>query len=187
MNDHFVFDATPFYFLRHGETLETEAGILQGQSESELSDTGRKTAVAAAARLAAVPLRSIYASPLMRTWQTASIVSASAGIAVQPLPGLMERNWGIYEGRPTSERPKSPDPESVETMADFSNRILSAMRSISGPAPVLIVSHSGVFRVLARHAGLSIGDSTRVGSAQPLLLDPSRRQGSGWRISEVYG
>ena len=187
LNDRFVFDVTPFYFLRHGETPETEKGILQGQSDSELSPEGLRTAELAAARLASVPLSSIYSSPLKRTWQTASIVSTMTGIAVQALPGLMERNWGIYEGCPNSERPKSPDPETVEKMSDFSNRILAAMRSISGPAPILVVSHSGVFRVLARYAGLSIGDSTRVGSSQPLLIDPSKRQGAGWRISEVYG
>ena len=187
MNDRFVFDVTPFYFLRHGETAETEQGILQGQTDSELSPRGRQTAEAAAERLAKVTLRSIYASPLIRAWQTASIVSALAGVKVQPLPGLMERNWGIFEGRVTSERPSTPDPETVEPLAEFSSRILGAMRSISGPSPVLVVSHSGVFRVLARYAGLSIGNSTSVGSSQPLLLDPSPSQGSRWRISEVNG
>ena len=187
MEGSFVFGTTPFFFLRHGETPETERGILQGQSDSGLSETGRETAKAAAARLSSVPLRSIYSSPLKRTWETATIVSAAVGVEIQSVPGLMERDWGIYEGRPTIERPATPDPETVETTADFSGRILAAMHSIGGPAPVLIVSHSGVFRVLARHAGLSIGDSTRIGSSQPLLIDPSRRQGAGWRISEVNG
>jgi len=187
VNDSFVFGVTPFYFLRHGETPETEKGILQGQSESELSATGRKTAEAAAARLATVSLHSIYASPLKRTMQTAAIVSAATGVAVQTLPGLMERYWGIYEGQPNDERPASPDPETVETLADFSNRVLSAMRSISGQTPVLVVSHSGVFRVLARHAGLSMDDSTSIGSAQPLRLDPAQDQDLAWRISEVGG
>lgn len=187
MNDRFVFDKNSFFFLRHGETPETQNGILQGQSESELSEQGRQTAQVAAVRLAKVALRSIYASPLKRAWETAAIVSASTGVPVQPLPGLMERSWGIYEGRPNSERPMTPDPETVEPLAEFSNRILGAMRSISGPSPVLIVSHSGVFRVLARHAGLLIDDSTSVGSSQPLLLDPSQSQGCSWRISEVYG
>ena len=185
MNDRFVFDVTPFYFLRHGETAETEKGILQGQIDSELSPQGRRTAEAAAERLSAVTLRSIYASPLIRAWQTASIVSALKGIQVRPLPGLMERNWGIYEGRVTGDRPSTLDPETVEPLVEFSNRILDAMHSISGPSPVLIVSHSGVFRVLARHAGLSIDDTTSVGSSQPLLLDPSRARGGSWRISEV--
>ena len=187
MNDRFVFDENPFFFLRHGETPETQKGILQGQSESELSDRGRQTAQDAAERLAKVALRSIYASPLKRALETAAIVSASTGVPVQPLPGLMERHWGVYEGRPNNERPTSQDPETVEAMADFSARILDAMRSISGPSPVLIVSHSGVFRVLARHAGLSIDDSISVGSSQPLLLDPSKARGKSGRISEVNG
>lgn len=185
VNDRFVFDVTPFYFLRHGETPESQSGILQGQTETELNAMGRKAAEKAAAHLVGITLRSIYASPLKRAWQTASILSTLTGVPAHSLPGLMERHWGIYEGRPKSERPATPNPETVETMEDFSNRILDIMRSISGPAPFLIIAHSGVFRVLARHAGLYIDASTNVGNAQLLLLDPSGGTGSGWRISEV--
>lgn len=187
MSERFVFGVTPFYFLRHGETPQSESGILQGQSESELNAMGRKTAEAAAARLAGITLHAIHASPLRRAWQTASILSALTGVPAYPLPGLMERSWGIYEGRPKSERPATPDPESVETMEAFSNRILEALRSLSGPAPFLVIAHSGVFRVLAGHAGLPVDASISIGNAKLLLLDPSKGTGPRWHISEVYG
>lgn len=188
MSDSFIFGETPFYFLRHGETLENERGIVQGQTETELTAKGRKTAEQAGARLIDRPLRSIYASPLKRVWRTASIVSALTGVSpIHPVPGLMERNWGIYEGRPKSERPTSSDHPSVETMEAFSARILAAMHSISGPAPLLVVAHSGVFRVLGRHAGLRIDSSTSVGSGHLLLFEPSPDSARTWRISEVSG
>jgi len=187
MDESFIFGTTPFYFLRHGETQESRSGITQGQMETELNDTGRKTAEQIAARLAGVHLRSICASPLKRAWRTATIISLLTGVPLHPVPGLVERNWGVYEGRPKSERPTSPNSPTVETMESFSSRILDAMRSIAGPAPLLVVAHSGVFRVLARHAGLSIDTSTGIDSEQLLLFDPPRGSGSGWRISEIHG
>ena len=185
MIENFRFDETPFYFLRHGETPQSQSGILQGQSETELNAMGRKTAENAAARLAGITLHAIHASPLRRAWQTASILSALTGVPAYPLPGLMERSWGIYEGRPKSERPTTQDPETVETMEAFSERILDALRSLSGPAPFLVIAHSGVFRVLAAHAGLPIDASISIDNAKLLLLDPSRGKGSRWHISEV--
>ena len=185
MSDGFIFDVTPFYFLRHGETSESKKGILQGQTETELNGKGRWTAEQAGERLIGTNLRSIYASPLKRAWQTAYIVSVLTGVPTLPAPGLVERKWGVFEGRPKSERPKAVDPPTVETMGAFEGRVLSTMRSISGPIPLLVVAHSGVFRVLARHAGLSIDNSTTVESGHLFLFEPPGVERNRWRISEV--
>lgn len=185
MSDSFAFDLTPFYFLRHGETRESHSGILQGQTDTELNAMGRRAAEQAAISLVDAGLRSIYASPLKRAWQTAMIVSILTGAPVRPVAGLMERNWGIYEGRAKVERPTSEDPPTVEKMAAFSGRILDAMRSLSGPLPLLIVAHSGVFRVLARHAGQSMDRSISINSAHPVLFDTRHESARGWRISEI--
>jgi broad specificity phosphatase PhoE len=72
-------------------------------------------------------------------------------------------------------------------MEAFSGRVLAAMRSISGPAPLLVVAHSGVFRVLGRHAGLRIDSSTSISSGHLLLFEPSPDSARTWRISEVSG
>ena len=47
----FEFGVTPFYFLRHGETRETERGIVQGQNDTRLIAKGRQSAVKAAGAL----------------------------------------------------------------------------------------------------------------------------------------
>ena len=65
----FEFGITPYYFLRHGETPQTQEGIVQGQMESELNALGRQTSEKAANILSSIPLGSIYASPLKRTWR----------------------------------------------------------------------------------------------------------------------
>ena len=107
------------------------------------------------------------------------------GAPIHRLPGLMERHWGDYQGRPKRERPNSLNPDGVESLEDFSARIMDAMRSITGPSPVLVVSHSGVFRVLAQLAGIPFDYSVTVGSSQLLLLRPPGEGRVKWRIEEV--
>ena len=182
----FEFGVTPFYFLRHGETLENETGILQGQNDTQLIAKGRQSALNAAASLDGVVLRSIHASPLRRTWETASILSVVTGVPVFPVPGLQERNWGPYQGLPKKMRPSEPDADAVESLDAFSSRVLAAMRSISGPSPVLIVAHSGVFRRLCHHTGLSKNPSVSLPSGMVLRFVPPGHQRERWHI-EVVG
>lgn len=183
----FEFGVTPFYFLRHGETRESEAGIVQGQNDTRLIAKGRQSALTAAKALDGILLRSIHASPLDRTWQTASIVSVLRGVPAFPVPGLMERNWGPYQGLPKEMRPKRPDADSVESLDAFSSRVLAAMRSISGPSPVLVVAHSGVFRLLCNHTGLTDNPSVSLASGMVLKFVPPGDRGPGWHIEVVGG
>ncbi len=183
----FTFGTTPFYFLRHGETDESRAGILQGQNETELNAVGRQMAEAAAEVLVNVPLRSIYASPLKRTWKTAAVVSVLTGVPVYPLPELMERHWGKYQGLPKAERPSHPNPETAESLEDFTDRVAKAMESIPGPSPVLIVAHSGVFRALCDRIGIATKSQISVTSGEVLMVEPPAASGERWRISAVSG
>ena len=181
----FEFGVTPFYFLRHGETRETERGIVQGQNDTRLIAKGRQSAVKAAGALDGVLLRSIYASPLMRAWETASILSILRGVPVFPAPGLMERNWGPYQGLHKDLRPSEPIANSVEGREAFAKRVIAEMRSIDGPSPLLVVAHSGVFRVLCGHFGLSDSPAVTVPSGLVVKMEPPGAQRSRWHISVV--
>ena len=181
----FEFGTTPFYVLRHGETPESRDGVLQGQNETELTAAGRKMAEDAAQSLLAVQLGSIHASPLKRAWRTASIISVLTRVPVFPLPGLMERHWGIYQGRPKDQRPTSANPETAEPLEAFSRRIVQALESIPGPSPVLVVTHSGVFRIICKHIGYSMEGRFSVASGQVLKLTPPTGERPSWRISAL--
>lgn len=181
----FKFGASPFYFARHGETNDSERGILQGQRNTELNKTGLISAEKCARALESVELGSIYASPLKRAWRTATIIKILLRIPIYSRPGLMERDWGIYQGRPKSCRPDEGDTDTVESLEDFTTRVLEAMASISGPCPVLVVAHSGVFRILCRRAGLKADFGLSISSSEPLRFDPPTDQTSTWRISMV--
>jgi len=181
----FEFGVTPFYFLRHGETFETERGILQGQNDTRLNPKGRESAVRAAEALDSVLLRSIYASSLRRAWDTASILSVLKGVPAFPLPGVMERDWGPYQGFPKEMRPKDANPRQAESMDSFRSRVLSAIKSIRGPSPVLIVAHSGVFRVLCSSIGLSEDPAVTVASGMVVKFQPPSKPGANWRLNLV--
>ena len=185
LGDIFEFGVTPFYFLRHGETDDSRAGVLQGRRETELNAEGRRQAEQAGRRMMGMPLASIHASPLTRAWQTASIVSLLTGVPAYRVPGLIERDWGVYQGRQKGVRPATRNPNSVEPAEAFAERVLAALKSIKGSLPTLVVAHSGVFRVIGDHIGLHIDTPSAIGNDQLLLLEPGKRPGGGWRISEV--
>lgn len=96
---------------RHGETEANAAGILQGQSDSVLTELGRAQAVllgiAVARRLAASgglpPCPFIYSSDLSRAVDTAAaVVAACSGhieLKLQQDARLRERRLGPFQGR----------------------------------------------------------------------------------------
>lgn len=181
----FRFGTTPFYFLRHGETDDSAHGIVQGQRETLLNEEGRQTAREAARLLSPIRIGSIYSSPLRRAWETADIISATTGVPVVQLPGLMERHWGAYQGKAREARPHLRDPDGVESTDLFWSRILEAMTSILGPPPVLVVAHSGVFRLLCGHAGVTVDQDTSVANGLVFRFDPPAPQRPEWRIEAI--
>lgn len=97
---------TQVLLLRHGETEANAAGVLQGQSESDLTARGRAQAAALAEalkeRFSSDPnyanLGHIVSSDLRRAADTAAAVASSLGLAVYKDPRLRERRLGVFQG-----------------------------------------------------------------------------------------
>jgi probable phosphoglycerate mutase len=84
--------------LRHGETAGNIARQLQDEHDP-LTERGRRQAQALAAALAQRGrLQALYASPLIRAFETAQIIGAAVGLAPVPRPGLAEINVGSAAG-----------------------------------------------------------------------------------------
>ncbi|GEK22892.1 histidine phosphatase family protein [Cellulomonas xylanilytica] len=95
--------------VRHGRSTANVAGILTGRSPGvDLDEVGREQAARAAERLAAVPLVSVLSSPLERCLQTAEIVAAPGSVPVGLEPGIVECDYGEWQGRPLKELAKEP-------------------------------------------------------------------------------
>ena len=165
-----------FYFLRHGETAWNRRGIMQGLTDIELDPVGEHQAREVAAAVAALPIATICASPLIRARRTAEIVNAN-NTPIVLIDDLKECGFGVYEGKPSNgawreEWRNGARLEGVEPFEDYVIRIIRGInQALTHPGPVLVVGHGGNFwaieRFAVKHAGI------RVPNCGLFRLDPS--------------
>ena len=80
---------TTLVLVRHAVTAQT-GPLLSGRAPGiDLSEKGVGQAEAVGARLAVLPVRAVYASPIERTRQTAEHIAGHHGLAVTELPGVI--------------------------------------------------------------------------------------------------
>lgn len=144
---------TTIVLLRHGQTTWNRYGILIGQRDIPLDAGGHQEARRAVRSLTGID--AIYSSPLSRCEETAAIIGAGLGLPVTIFSGFSERHWGVFEGRPKSERDRSRDPEGGETAEAFCARVMKTLHHLVGARP-LVVTHSGVIRLLLSDPLVSI-------------------------------
>lgn len=162
-------DATRIIAIRHGETAWNVDTRIQGQLDIPLNDTGRWQAARLANALAAEPIAAVYASDLLRAWDTALSVGNAAGLPVVTHEGLRERGFGIFQGRTYAEveqlwpdlalrwRKRDPDfaPEGGESLVQFRERVTTTAHELAARHPgeqIVMVGHGGVMDVLYRAA-----------------------------------
>jgi len=140
------------YLVRHGETDWNRQRKIQGSTDIPLNATGREQAAATGALLASRSWDAVFASPLSRAFETASIIADSVGLpAPTPVPDLVERNYGEAEGLTDAEIDDRypgavPGQETREAVVE---RVLPALMTIADSHPdqsVIVVSHGGVIR-----------------------------------------
>jgi probable phosphoglycerate mutase len=153
------------YLVRHGQTDFSLANRFCGSIDPPLNATGRKMADALAARYGDEKWTAIYASPRIRTQETAAPTAKRAGVEVRIEDGLREIAYGEWEGRPEAEveasdgerfrawaaHPGKVAPPGGENGAEIAARALAAIDAIRGRHPdgkVLVVSHKATLRVL---------------------------------------
>ncbi|GBC97953.1 Phosphoserine phosphatase 1 [bacterium HR17] len=145
--------------VRHGASIWNETEHIQGQQDVPLSDAGRRHAEALGQRLRGEPLAACFSSPLQRAIETARIVQQTAGTAVPivPLPELMERHFGTWEGKRVAELnqdalsrwvaafllPAPPDGESLEQLFERVRQGIERILTETPSGTALVVGHSG--------------------------------------------
>lgn len=159
-------DVAPVYLLRHGETAWTQSRQHTGRTDLPLNDRGERQARAVAARLAALPIGHVIASPLRRARRTAELAMPNARIELDD--DLMEWDFGAYDGRTTAdiraERPGwrlfrdgCPGGETIEAVGERADRVIGRVPERGGT--VLLVGHREILRVVAvRWIGLAARD-----------------------------
>lgn len=107
---------------RHGETLENQRHILQGQLPGTLSPLGIEQANRLADKLADVQIEVIVCSDLARSYDTALAVARRKGLEPCPTPLLREMDWGIYTGETLQDVDWENLPASVESVEELYHR-----------------------------------------------------------------
>jgi len=86
--------------IRHGENDFTKKNKLAGHTPNvHLNERGQGQAQALAEALKDVPIKAIYSSPLERAVETATPIAAVRGLEVQMESGLIETDYGKWQGR----------------------------------------------------------------------------------------
>jgi 2,3-bisphosphoglycerate-dependent phosphoglycerate mutase len=150
------------HLVRHGETDWNVEGRLQGWTDIPLNEVGREQARVAAAELAIRPIGSIFSSDLSRARDTAAAIAQAVDVEVVTDPTLRERNYGVAEGRLTSELNAEldgrldeywADPDFAfdggETRREAYERLGGFLAGVVAQAPqeIVVVSHGGALRV----------------------------------------
>ncbi|HAT1361022.1 bifunctional RNase H/acid phosphatase [Corynebacterium striatum] len=101
---------TRFILVRHGQTEMSAAKQYSGHADPELTELGKKQALAAAQALAETQVDAIVCSPLKRCQQTAQAIAASVRpahpdgtegekLSIETVEGLIEVDFGLWEGK----------------------------------------------------------------------------------------
>jgi probable phosphoglycerate mutase len=170
--------ATRMILLRHGQTRLSVDRRYSGRGEVPLTELGEQQARAAAKRLANSPWLDgpapILASPLGRARQTAEAVGEATGGEVSCHDGLVETDFGEWEGLSFSEASQqyselhgawlgnpSVAPPSGESMDEVFERVgqfcAGTLQQYAGRT-VVVVSHVTPIKALLR-IGLDVGPS----------------------------
>ncbi|MDK8897521.1 bifunctional RNase H/acid phosphatase [Corynebacterium sp. MSK004] len=160
--------ATRFILLRHGQTAMSAAKQYSGRANPELTELGKKQALAAAQALADTHIDAVVCSPLRRCQQTAAAVVEGRDLRVETVDDLIEVDFGRWEGKTFAEA-DAADPElharwlkdtSVacpggESLRAVHRRVSAARRELQQRfegQTILVVSHVNPIKSFVRQA-----------------------------------
>ena len=155
------------YLLRHGEIAGSKKKHFIGQSDVPLSSKGLRQTAWWKKELSHVDFESVYASNLIRAFDTAKRVTNIPDSHIKVMSQLREINLGSWEGAPMEniksrfpdaweERGRHMDSFQVpngESFQDLHDRVIPVFQKIAVEAlgNVLIVAHAGVNRIVLCH------------------------------------
>lgn len=144
--------------VRHGETIRNIVGLVQGDTESMLSEKGKEQARETKQKLDNQTFDVVFSSPLSRAYQTAEIITEGK-IPIIIDERLNERDYGDFEGHTREEfdyidywnfdlNLKENNGESVQHLCMRIDDFLKEIKEKYKDKRVLVVTHSGVARAI---------------------------------------
>jgi probable phosphoglycerate mutase len=162
--------------VRHGESKANVAGVLQGQSEGELTAKGFQQADQVGAHLQAFHIDRMLVSDLRRARETAAHISRHLAIPVEYTAQVREWDAGILDGQPAAALPAAVQasgkpfyefkPQGGERLLDVFERAKKLIENLGNEKrreTVLVVSHGDFLRmVLAVIQEISLEEANRI-------------------------
>jgi len=160
---------TRLLLLRHGQTELSAQRRYSGRGNPALTEVGRRQADAVARYLAQRGgISAVFSSPLQRAYDTAAAAAKALGLDVTVDDGLIETDFGAWEGltfaeaaerdpelhtrwlRDTATTP--PGGESFDAVLDRVLRVRERVIAAQQGATLLVVSHVTPIKMLLRLA-----------------------------------
>lgn len=143
------------WLIRHGETEWSIARRHTGRTDIALTPTGERQAAALGRHLAGRPFALVLCSPLQRARETCRLAGYSDVATLTD--DLLEWDYGVYEGRTTSEirtevpgwsiwTGSVPGGETIEHVGRRAERVIKQALAVDGD--VALFAHAHILRVL---------------------------------------
>jgi broad specificity phosphatase PhoE len=156
---------TQLILVRHGRTEWNRVERFRGRADIEMDNVGIKQAEAAAARIADWQVSAVYSSPLRRALTTAEILAHPFGLEVKPLPGIIDIDYGEWQGLSPEEATakndslyskwlanpremKFPGGESLDMVRERAISAVDVLITRHPKETVVLVSHKVVCHIL---------------------------------------
>lgn len=153
---------------RHGQDEDNANGILNGRRDLPLTEVGRQQAqkLAEGMKCIGFTFDAVYASPLCRAYDTATLVASTLGFPKpEVLQSLIERDFGIMTGKPIRDIEKYCgsdivktdtityflSPEGAETfpvLLERGRQVLAEVEARHRTGSVLLVTHGDIGKML---------------------------------------
>lgn len=165
---------TTILLVRHGENDWVKKHRLAGWIEGiHLNENGRQQAADAAERLATLPIKAIYSSPVLRCRETADFIAKSQNLPVNLLDEVGEVRYGKWEGKKIKKLAKKKEWFTVQfypsrmqfpggdTLRGVQTRGVEALETLAQTHRdrdiIVVVSHADLIKlVLAHYLGVHI-------------------------------
>ena len=148
---------------------------MQGQTQGALNETGIRQAEELRDELADKPLEAVVSSDLKRAVDTARIVAAPHGLAVDTTPLLRERDWGSFTGRYIPDLKGEVWPDDIESLDDLlarAGRFLDYIRTRYAGERVLAVGHGIINKAIqAVYHGRQMNQVERMMNCEVRILE----------------
>ena len=173
---------TKLYLVRHGETVDNAAQIMQGQTPGKLNATGIAQAEEVARKMANDHIDVFISSDLYRSIQTCEIIALphfqdekSMKQAMITTPLIRERDWGDFTGKFIPSLPKNPKDwpdniESIEKMKSRAQNFLTWLKVTYPDKTILAVGHGIINKAIQAPYERDRKDGKRRGKSSGLII-----------------